>query len=353
MLASIGRPGFWTYYMHTADKAAITAVYPTVKTYLALWQRSNDGLVSHRSGDWDWGDWGSNIDITVLENVWYYMALDGAARMADVAGETADATAYRARMAEFKQAFLARFWNGKELRTPGRVGGVDERGHGLAVVARLLGSDEWPAVRTVLQEVTESGPYMEKYALEAFFVMNDAKSGLARMRQRYDAMIESPLTTVWEVWTPGDPAVGVEGGGTVNHAWTGGPLTLLSQYVAGIAPTVAGYAEFHVLPQLGDLTEVTANVASRKGTIGVDIRRGPPFAMQVTVPADTKATIGVPIDTVTSQGSAKLEVTVDSVVVFSAGAPKPSAATSFVGEASGYVKFGLGAGKHTLTAREL
>jgi hypothetical protein len=173
------------------------------------------------------------------------------------------------------------------------------------------------------------------------------------MRQRYSSMIQSQYTTLWEVWTPGDPAVPVEGGGTINHAWTGGPLTLLSQYVAGIAPTQAGYAEFQVLPELGDLTQVTANVASRKGAISVDIKRGPPFAMQVVVPPATRATVGVPIDAVTTQGSAHIEVTIDGTVVFSAGTSQPSASVTFAGEASGYVKFVLDPGTHTFAAREL
>jgi hypothetical protein len=356
MLASIGRAGFWNYYMHTADDVAMRAVYPTVKKYLGLWQRSSEGLVQHRGSDPDWAywaDWGNNIDSTVLENVWYYMALDGAARMADVVGQASDATTYRARMAEFKTAFLAKFWNGTELRTPGRTGGTDERGHGLATVAGLLGSNEWPAVLKILKSVTESGPYMEKYVLEAFFVMNDAKDGLARMRQRYSSMIQSQYTTLWEVWTPGDPAVPVEGGGTINHAWTGGPLTLLSQYVAGIAPTQPGYAEFQVLPELGDLTQVAANVASRQGAISVEIQRGPPFAMQVVVPPATRATVGVPIDVVTAQGSAHLEVTIDDTVVFSAGTSEPSTSVTFAGETSGYVKFVLGPGTHMFAAREL
>jgi len=356
MLASIGRAGFWNYYFHTADDAAMSAAYPAVKKYLGLWQRSSDGLVQHRGSDpsWaTWADWGNNIDSTVLEAIWYYMALDGATRMADVVGQTSDATTYRARMAEFKTAFLAKFWNGTELRTPGRTGATDERGHGLATVAGLLGSNEWPAVLKILKSVTESGPYMEKYVLEAFFVMNDAKDGLARMRQRYSAEIQSKYSTLWEVWTPGDPAVGTVGGGTINHAWAGGPLTLLSQYVAGIAPTQPGYAEFQVMPELGDLTQVTTNVASRKGAISVDIKCGPPFSMQVVVPVATRATVGVPIDAVTTQGSAHLEVTIDGTVVFSAGTSKPSASVTVAGEESGYVKFVLGPGTHTFAAREL
>jgi alpha-L-rhamnosidase len=248
-------------------------------------------------------------------------------------------------MTEFKPAFLARFWNGTELRTPGRSGGTDDRGHGLAVVAGLLGSDQWPAVLNVLKRVTESGPYLEKSVLESFFLMNDAKDGLARMRQRYSTMIQSKYSTLWEGWSTGD--------GTINHAWTGGPLTLMSQYVAGVAPTQPGYAEFQVMPQLGDLTQVTASVPSRKGAISVDIKRGPPFAMQVVVPAATRATVGVPINAVTAQGSSHIEVTIDGTVVYGAGSSKASTSVPFAGEASGYLKFVLSPGAHMFAAREL
>ncbi|MEU0413422.1 hypothetical protein ABZ307_37225 [Streptomyces griseorubiginosus] len=39
---------------------------------------SRCGLVNHRAGDWDWEDWGSNIDARFLDNSWYYRALDTA-----------------------------------------------------------------------------------------------------------------------------------------------------------------------------------------------------------------------------------------------------------------------------------
>jgi alpha-L-rhamnosidase len=127
----------------------------------------------------------------------------------------------------------------------------------------------------------------------------------------------------------------------------------MSQYVAGIAPTQPGYAEFQVLPQLGDLTQATANMVSTSGVISVDIKLGPPFSMQVVVPPHTRATVGVPLDAVTTQSSAHLEVAIDGMVVFSAGTSKPSTAVTFAGEASGYVKFGLDPGTHTFAAREL
>jgi hypothetical protein len=164
------------------------------------------------------------------------------------------------------------------------------------------------------------------------------------MRQRYSAEIQSKLSTLWEYW---------DQSGTINHAWAGGPLTVMSQYVAGIAPTQPGYDEFQVMPQLGDLTQVTANVASRKGAISVDIKLGPPFSMQVVVPAATRATVGVPINAVTTKGSTHLEVSIDGTVVYSAGNSKPSTSVTFAGEASGYVTFVLSPGTHAFTAREI
>ncbi len=92
---------------------------------------------------------------------------------------------------------------------------------------------------------------------------------------------------------------------------------------------------------------------SKKGAIVVDIRRGPPFAMQVAVPPATRATVGVPIDAVITQGSANIEVTIDGIVVFNAGVFKPVASVSFAGEASGYVQFVLTPGMHTVSARQL
>lgn len=58
MLLSIGKHGFWYYYMYTGDASTIKHAYPAVKRYLNLWKLGADGLLVHRGGGWDWGDWG-------------------------------------------------------------------------------------------------------------------------------------------------------------------------------------------------------------------------------------------------------------------------------------------------------
>jgi hypothetical protein len=89
-----------------------------------------------------------------------------------------------------------------------------------------------------------SSPYMEKYVMESLFKMNDTDAALNRMKHRYQKMVESPLSTLWEGWGIGKEGYG---GGSYNHGWSGGPLTLLMEYVCGILPLEPGFSKFQGL----------------------------------------------------------------------------------------------------------
>ena len=292
ILASVGHFGFWTYYLHTGDRDAIQRVYPSVRRYLALWQLDDDGVVIHRPGGWSWGDWGENVDMPVLENAWYYLALCGWRDMARELGETADATLAEERMEIVRRSFDRTFWNGGAYRSARHEGQTDDRSQALAVVAGLASPERLAQIAEVLAVEEHASPYMEKYVLEALFRMNRPEEALARMRRRYAAMVNSPLTTLWEGWGIGPAGFG---GGSYNHAWSGGPQTLLSQYVAGVAPIEPGYVRYEVLPQMGELQQVRAVVPSARGFIEVDITRSDDrFQLQLESPPNTTATVGVP-----------------------------------------------------------
>jgi hypothetical protein len=122
--------------------------------------------------------------------------------------------------------------------------------------------------------------------------MGDANAALTRMRSRYQTMVNSSLSTLWEGWGIGADGYG---GGSYNHGWSGGPLTLLMEYVCGIAPTEPGFSRFQIMPQLGDLKKASASVETVKGTIRTSILKIPSLTeIKITVPATTKATVGVP-----------------------------------------------------------
>jgi hypothetical protein len=345
MLASIGRYGFWNYYLHTGDKATIAHSYPAVKRYLALYKIGGDGLVVHRAGGWDWADWGDNIDNAVIDNPWLYQALESAIHMAKLTGNEADISGYEATRKSIAENYNRLLWNGKEYRSPGYTGKTDDRGHSVAVLFGLAKPEQYPAIREVFTREFHSSPYMEKYVLESLFHMNDADAALTRMKSRYKKMVDSELSTLWEGWGIGPEGYG---GGSYNHGWAGGPLTLMMQYVAGVTPTTPAYATYQVRPQLGHLKRVRTVTSTLKGPIEVAIQRdNGRFQLKLVSPANTQATVCIPL------------VTYKLTAIRANGQPlwlngKSNGQISGItpiGEVDGYVRFSVDPGVWAFEAR--
>jgi len=292
MLASVGQYGFWTYYLYTGDRQTIATVYPHARDYLRLWQLDAEGLVIHRKGDWDWEDWGENIDERILDSAWYHLALEAAVSMARLCGHDRDLPEWQARLKAIENGFNRRFWTGTEYRSPDYKGDTDDRANALAVVAGLANPAQFPALRKVLAAHRNASPYMEKYVLESLYLMDAPNQALERMKARYQAQVESDLTTLWEGWGIGSQGFG---GGTYNHAWSGGPLTLLSQYAAGVSPIEPAYALYQIRPQMGALTNIQTTISTVKGIIELSLQQTPStFRLDLNSPLGTRARIVLP-----------------------------------------------------------
>ena len=257
MLASVGYYGFWTYYMGTGDKNTIETVFPNVKKYIHVWKTDSEGLVIPRKGGWTWGDWGEDKDMALLFNLWYAIALDGYERMAQLTGNTDEAEWANATSARLKSVFHKKFWNGKYYVSPGYKDCPDDRAQALAVVSGILPKELYPVIRPFFKEHYHASPYMEKYVLQALCMMGYEQDALNRMKIRYADMIESPLTTLWEGWGIGSKGFG---GGTYNHAWSGGPLTIMSSMIAGIETVKPAFKEFRVKPSPAHLSHIETKV---------------------------------------------------------------------------------------------
>ncbi|MEI8340214.1 MAG: alpha-L-rhamnosidase C-terminal domain-containing protein [Verrucomicrobiota bacterium] len=288
MLASVGWYGFWTYYWFTGDRETIATVYPAVRRYLSLWQQTSDGQAVHRHGGWDWSDWGKDQDVPVLDSAWLQLALKGASAMAPVAGHPEDVAGYEQRMADLAAGFDKAFWQGTYYQSADHKGSIDDRANALAVVAGLAMPEHFPAIREVLGTEEHASPYMEKYVLEALCLMNAPDEALARMKKRYAMQIESPLSTLWELWD----------GGTKNHAWSGGPLTILNEYIAGVSPGSAGWKSIRIAPQLGGLEQFATTTPTPYGPIKIAYTRNQDVnTLHVVLPARIPASITVPTRT--------------------------------------------------------
>jgi hypothetical protein len=289
VLAAIGNYGVLRYYRNTGDLALLQQCYPAIKSYLLnVWQTNSLGLVIHRTGQWDWEDWGDNIDPPLLDNTWYLLALDAAAQIAPLVGQTADAPLYSSRAQGIRNQYDASFWTGSAYRSSTYTGETDERGNAMAVLAGLTSPSQAAALRTILINDQNCSPYMEKYVLEALFALGFPDDALARMRSRYSAMITSSSTTLWELF----PA-----SGGFNHGWSSGPLGLLDEDVAGITPTSPGFATFDVRPVLGTtLSRADANVPSPYGLISISAARDvADYRLSVRVPPGSSGRAFQPI----------------------------------------------------------
>ena len=74
-----------------------------------LWEFKENGLLNVRQGDWNWGDWGDDIDTEVLTNCWYYLALKSQKEFARILGKQRDAETIEALMKRISDAFDAQY----------------------------------------------------------------------------------------------------------------------------------------------------------------------------------------------------------------------------------------------------
>ena len=297
VLATIGYYGLWTYYLYTGDKQTTIDLYDASQRYLNLWELDSKGTMKLRQGDWLWGDWGEEKDIRLIYNLWYYLAVKGIYNVALELGKTDDAIKYEKFMAEYKTSFNSQFWNGLAYRDPQYKGKTDDRVQALAVVAGIADKVKYPALLKVFQTEEHASPFMEKYVFEAMMQMGYENEAMSRHQKRFNEMVNNPnFTTLFEAWGIGDKAYG---GGTVNHAWSAGGLTILSQYVCGIAPLTPGFNIFKVMPQSGYLTEASATFESVKGIIKSSFKKGfSNFEVKLNVPTTTRAIVGIPIKSI-------------------------------------------------------
>lgn len=279
--------GFSYYYDYTGDISVPERVYNISKDYVLNYKINSDGLVEHRSGSWDWPDWGNNSDIAPMENAWYYMAVKSCKKMAELLEYNDDIALYDERIKSIKenynQVFLkdGYYYHSTENMQP------DDRANALAVLSSLADKNQYDSILKALQTSENASPYMEKYVLDALCEMGYVDEAVKRMKNRYKEMVEYDYSTLWEYW---------DKGGTLNHAWSGGPLITMSKYIAGIQPLDTAYKTFEIKPRMSGLNFIKCTVPSIKGDIALKIKKvDGHINTSVTIPENTTAEVYLPL----------------------------------------------------------
>lgn len=279
--------GFKSYMLYTGDLETYKYVFPYVKRYLALWTVDEDGHVNFKSGGWNWSDWGEQIDTELLEQAWYYMALQTYADISERVGEIQEKERALRVSAKIKEFVNKNYWTEAGYQSTAYKEEIDDRGNGMMVVAGIAGEDKFETIATLLKNVRHSSPYMDKYQLEALFLMQKEEQALTRIKTRYKEMVDSELTTLWEVFEKGN--------WSYNHGWSGGPLSMMYKHIAGIQPTKPGFDQFQVFPTPINYKNFSCSFSTVKGEIAFDYainKNG--VKMDLLVPEGTEAIVRIP-----------------------------------------------------------
>ena len=279
-----GIVGFMTYYEYTGDKAFLEKVYPATLNYLKLWEIGENNLVVHRSGSWDWPDWGSKADMTAIENAWVYYALSVTEKMAEILEKEEDISFIKERKDVISNGYKA-LWTDEGFKSED-VKEPDDRANALALLSGLATEAQYETIINVLTTTKNSSPYMEYYVLEALCKIEKYEEAYNRIKDRYEDMVNKDYSTLWEFWDSWR--------GTMNHAWSGGPLVIMSKHFAGITPLEAGYEKVKIDPQYTLSDNINCTVPSVKGLITLDYKKsGEEYVVNLTLPQDVKAVLYV------------------------------------------------------------
>ena len=326
----------WEYFLFTRDTMLMKDVYEPFKKYLALWTLGNNGQLVYRKGTWDWGDWGKNTDLVLIQHGWYLKCMQTMEKLALLLDKKSEAELFSA-LSKKIISFLnsPNCWNGEAYRYSAYKDSTDDRANALMVYTGVADSTKWENIKNVFATQFHASPYMEKYVLESLIKMGEPALALQRMKTRFQPMVNSKFSTLWELWTYDESEGAEHGNSGYNHGWAGGPLILLSKYFAGIAPDEKLPNTYRICPDLSVLTSIKAEFPVKEGILALNASEN---LIEVFVPAKISAIVNL---------KKSREISMNGQTIYRNGQLIPNRFVSFAGYNNDRLMFKVPDGKYS------
>lgn len=331
----------YEYYKYTGNESFLEMVYPSVVQYLNLWEIGENGLVTGRGNYylnlWKWYDSQGEADSDILENLWYYYALKNTQEMARVLGHREDVIKYKSQLNKMSKTINKDFWDGNGYKTA-EYEGYDVKVNAIAVLSGIANEEKYESLFGVIENSYNNSTFMEKYVLEAMSKMGEIEKVQNRIKTRYSDMIKNQdySTTLWEYW--------FNSSGSKNHAWSGGPLIIMSKYFAGIQPLKPGYSEILIKPNFGNLNKLNSKVNTVKGKIEMQAEKiDGKLNLKIDVPEKTLVAI--------EKLSNDCEIVINHKTVYKNGDFKKNKISKFEKKDDKYVYVYLEKGKYNIVSK--
>jgi hypothetical protein len=183
---------------------------------------------------------------------------------------------------------------------------------------------------------------MERFVIEALYIMEYARDAVYRIRFRFSRELTSNNTALPEHF-----------GENSNHGWGGWMTIIAGKYIAGITPKVSGFNSFSIIPQPGNLTKLNTILPTIKGKISLELEvKSEKTVMKVIVPQGTTACIGIPYrsEDMAPKGYSSIEVN-DTIIWNNINDISKLPNIEFVEDNKKHIIFNVSAGEWIFTAR--
>lgn len=344
----------WTNYLVYGDQRILEVQYPGMKAWVEF-MRSKAGDDYLWTGGTHFGDWlafattrsdypGATTEKDLIATAYYAYSSELLGKIATIIGNKEDAKQYADLSGNIKKAFV------REFVTPaGRLVSHTQTAYSLALAFDLLPGDLIPKAAAYLAEdVKKMGHLTTGFVGTPLLCKTLSAHGyddLAFMllnRKQYPSWlypVTQGATTIWERWDGQKPDGSFQdvGMNSFNHYAYGAIGEWLYRHVAGLDldPEAPGYRHILLAPHPGGgLSHANAEFQSIYGKVKSAWKLdGNDFVYEVTVPANTTATVTLP--------SAKAEqVTLDAQAI-------PVALKESLKQTGESVSLAIGSGSYT------
>jgi len=305
----------WTIYEVYGDKRILERHYESMKKWISYLKKNSKDLLRPAKGYGDWVSIASDTPKDVIATAYFAYSTRLVSKAAAVLGKYEDAEKYEELFEQIKNAF-----NKAYVSEDGRIKGETQTCYLLGLYFDLLPEDKRePATQNLIEAIRNKDWHLSTgFVGLSYLVPTLADTGHLDIAYRllnndtfpsWGYSIKNGATTIWERWDGWTEEKGFQtpGMNSFNHYSFGSIGRWLFGSVAGIDTDGPGYKRIIIQPRPGGgLDYAKASYNSINGEIVSDWKiMGGKFALNVTIPANTTATVYVPagdVESVTEGG---------------------------------------------------
>lgn len=329
----------WNDYMYTGDARSLKANYAILKHRTLSALKGSNGLITTTTGlqtpefsesirfngqirdivDWPNrpGIFGKGMpgeadgfvftDYNAVTNAWHYETLKIMAKIAAVTGHEEEIKYFEEEAMKVWKAYNKLFFNKKS----GLYCDGDTTRHvslhtnmfavdfGLVPSAYISGVNDFIVSRGMACSV-----YGSQFLMDALYDMGNEQHALSLLTDTSDRswynMIRVGSTITLEAWDNK-----YKPNQDWNHAWGAVPANIIMRRLVGVEPLTAGFETVRIHPQIGSLTQVEARIPTIRGTIKLNISKGDTYKLSLTLPANMKGEVYIPLKEIHVKGKAR------------------------------------------------